>query len=83
LPSLKKCFLILLVVTLASCRSGKIPCPDIGGSNKLAFLNKLTGAGNGSGAAMGERVTYDKNGLLKKKKYKYLRNKPRRKKYKN
>jgi len=84
LLQVKKCFLILFVVglTLAGCRSGKIPCPTFGSGKKLAFLSKATGTGNANEAPLGQRVTYDKNGLLKKNKYKYLRNKPKRKKYK-
>jgi hypothetical protein len=31
---------------------------------------------------LGQNVDFGKNGLIKKKKYKYLRNKPNRKKYK-
>lgn len=74
--------LLVLGLGLGGCRSGKIPCPKFGSGKKLAFLNKPGGVGSANQAPMGEKVTYDKKGLLKKNKYKYLRNKPKRKKYK-
>ena len=69
----------LLMLLASGCRSGKIPCPDIGTKKKLFSF------GNGSGtkeAPLGQNVDFSKNGLIKKKNYKYLRNKPKRKKYK-
>jgi len=83
LKAVRSLFLIFCVVnlTLAGCRNGKIPCPKFGGGKKLALFNRNASAANG--APLGEKVQYGKNGLLKKNKYKYLRNKPKRKKYKN
>jgi len=73
--------LFLLVLILSGCRDGRIPCPDIGTKRKLFAFNKNSGAA-GKEAQLGQDVSYTKNGLVKKKNYKYLRNKPKRKKYK-
>ncbi|PIQ20848.1 MAG: hypothetical protein COW65_12670 [Cytophagales bacterium CG18_big_fil_WC_8_21_14_2_50_42_9] len=72
-------FFLLLIFT--GCRDGRIPCPDIGTKKKL-FAFKRSGGADGKEAPLGQNVEFKKNGLLKKKNYKYLRNKPKRKKYK-
>ena len=74
-------FFILVLVVFSSCKSGKIPCPDFGSKNKFSLFRKKADPSKTREAAMGEKVNYDKNGLLKKKNYKSLRNKPKRIKY--
>ena len=71
--------LFLFVLIFSGCRDGRIPCPDLGTKKKLFAFNKGSGAKE---APMGQNVDFTKNGLVKKKNYKYLRNKPKRKKYK-
>jgi hypothetical protein len=68
---------------LTGCRNGKIPCPKIGGGKKLSLFKGKSGPATANSAPMGEKVAYRKDGLIKKNNYKYLRNKPKRKKYKN
>lgn len=74
-------FFIIIVVLFTSCKSGKIPCPDIGSKNKFSLFKKKADPAKPKEAAMGGRADFDKNGLLKKKKYKSLRNKSKRTKY--
>jgi hypothetical protein len=76
----------MLVTSLVftGCRNGKIPCPKFGTDKKFGlFKVKSTASARTNEAPLGERVNYGKDGLIKKNKYKYLRNKPKRKKYKN
>jgi hypothetical protein len=84
LRSLKKlpaAALVLALMLFAGCRDGRIPCPDITGK-KFTLFKKKAPVGTKE-APLGQNVDFGKNGLVKKKKnYKYLRNKPNRKKYK-
>jgi hypothetical protein len=73
--------LVLALLLLAGCRDGRIPCPDING-RKFTLFKKKAAPTSAKEAPLGQNVAYGKNGLIKKKKYKYLRNKPNRKKYK-
>lgn len=72
---------VVLLLLLAGCRNGRIPCPDISGK-KIAFFKKSAPMTSAKEAPLGQNVDFNKKGLIKKKKYKYLRNKPNRKKYK-
>lgn len=70
------------MLLLAGCRDGRIPCPDINGK-KFSLFKKKPSPTSAKEAPLGQNVDFGKNGLVKKKKnYKYLRNKPNRKKYK-
>jgi len=73
--------LFFLLLICSGCRDGRIPCPDIGTKKKL-FSFKNSSGSSGKEAPLGQNVDFTKNGLIKKKNYKYLRNKPKRKKYK-
>jgi len=73
--------LFFLLLICSGCRDGRIPCPDIGTKKKLFTFKKSSGAAT-TEAPLGQNVDFNKNGLVKKKNYKYLRNKPKRKKYK-
>lgn len=81
----KSCFCLTLVASLmlAGCRNGKIPCPTFGTGKKFGLLNGFSASAKAANGPLGESVDYGKDGLIKKNKYKYLRNKPKRKKYKN
>ncbi|GEO06206.1 hypothetical protein AAE02nite_38700 [Adhaeribacter aerolatus] len=70
-------------LALTSCRNGKIPCPKFGTDKNFGLFKVKSAATKPGEAPLGERVAYGKDGLLKKNKYKYLRNKPKRKKYRN
>jgi hypothetical protein len=83
LPMRKLSFLVVFVLLLlAGCRDGRIPCPDLSGKKKLSLFKKKAAPTQAKEMPLGQNVSYGKNGLIKKKKYKYLRNKPNRKKYK-
>lgn len=71
-----------LLLLLGGCRDGRIPCPDLGGKMKLSLFKKKAAPTQAREMPLGQQVAFKKNGLIKKKKYKYLRNKPNRKKYK-
>ncbi|MDB5261762.1 MAG: hypothetical protein JWQ14_1043 [Adhaeribacter sp.] len=76
----------MMVVTgllLSGCRNGKIPCPKFGTDKKFGLFKVKSITTRSNEAPLGESVNYGKDGLIKKNKYKYLRNKPKRKKYKN
>lgn len=73
--------LVVALLLMAGCRDGRIPCPDINGK-KFSLFKKKAGSASAKEAPLGQNVDYGKNGLIKKKNYKYLRNKPNRKKYK-
>lgn len=85
LKAVKYLILVILVanLALAGCRNGKIPCPKFGTDKKFGLFKVKSGASNSGQGPLGERVDYGKDGLIKKNKYKYLRNKPKRKKYRN
>lgn len=73
---------LAVMLLLAGCRDGRIPCPDINGK-KISLFKKKAAPTSAKEAPLGQNVDFGKNGLVKKKKnYKYLRNKPNRKKYK-
>jgi hypothetical protein len=72
--------LVVILLLLAGCRDGRIPCPDIGGKKKLSLFKKKAPT-QAKEMPLGQNVDFGKNGLIKKKNYKYLRNKPNRKKY--
>jgi hypothetical protein len=72
--------LVVFLLLAAGCRDGRIPCPDIGGKKKLSLFKKKAPA-QAREMPLGQNVDFGKNGLVKKKNYKYLRNKPNRKKY--
>ncbi|MGV3586048.1 MAG: hypothetical protein ACO1OF_03510 [Adhaeribacter sp.] len=85
MKAVRSSFLVLLAASLllASCRNGKIPCPKFGTDKKFGLFKTKSVSGKSSDGPLGERVDYGKDGLIKKNKYKYLRNKPKRKKYRN
>lgn len=75
------CFsLIAVSVLLIGCNSGKIPCPKIGGKQKFALFRKKADPTipNQEGFGQSKLTAYDKNGLMKKKNYKNLKQKPKR-----
>lgn len=74
--------LLVVMLLLAGCRDGRIPCPDLGSKKKLSLFKKKSAPTQTKEMPLGQNVDFGKNGLLKKKNYKYLRNKPNRKKYK-
>lgn len=80
--SLPALLVLAAMLLLAGCRDGRIPCPDINGK-KFSLFKKKPAPTSAKEAPLGQNVEFGKNGLLKKKNYKYLRNKPNRKKYKN
>jgi hypothetical protein len=83
IPVRKLSFLaVVMLLLLAGCRDGRIPCPDLSGKKKLSLFKKKAAPAQAKEMPLGQHVSYGKNGLIKKKKYKYLRNKPNRKKYK-
>jgi hypothetical protein len=82
LSKLPATLVVVLLLLLAGCRDGKIPCPDLGGKKKLSLFKKKSAPTQAKEMPLGQNVAFGKNGLIKKKKYKYLRNKPNRKKYK-
>ncbi|PSR54396.1 hypothetical protein AHMF7605_13195 [Adhaeribacter arboris] len=64
----------------SGCHSSKIPCPEIGGGHKFSIFRKKADADNPGQEGFGQSklVGYDKNGLMKKKSYKSLKQKPKR-----
>jgi hypothetical protein len=72
--------LLVVMLLLAGCRDGRIPCPDIGGKRAFSLFKKKAPT-QAKEMPLGQDVAFRKNGLIKKKNYKYLRNKPNRKKY--
>jgi hypothetical protein len=68
-------------LVLTGCRNGKIPCPKFGTDKKFGLFKVKSTTTRSNEAPLGEKVSYGKDGLIKKNKYKYLRNKPKRKKY--
>jgi hypothetical protein len=72
--------IIFCLVILPGCNSGKIPCPKIGNKRGLAFFKKKADPTipNQEGFGQSKSVGYDKNGLMKKKKYNNLKHKPKR-----
>ncbi|QNF31728.1 hypothetical protein HUW51_02950 [Adhaeribacter swui] len=72
--------LLIYLVLLTSCNSGKIPCPKIGNKRGLAFFKKKADPTipNQEGFGQSKPTSYDKNGLMKKKSYKSLKQKPKR-----
>ena len=85
MKAVRSLFLMMLVagLMLSGCRNGKIPCPKFGTNKSFGLFKIKSAAARTNEAPLGERVNYGKDGLIKKNKYKYLRNKPKRKKYKN
>ncbi|WP_026463398.1 hypothetical protein [Adhaeribacter aquaticus] len=82
-----KNFLVLLVIvaSLAGCQNGKIPCPSFGKSKLFSAFRgkKKPGMGGAKEAPSGQNVTYTKNGLIKTKNYKRLKqDRHKQKKYK-
>ena len=75
--------MLVMSLLLAGCRNGKIPCPKFGTDKKFGLFKIKSASAKPTEAPLGERVNYGKDGLIKKNKYKYLRNKPKRKKYRN
>ncbi|QMU30202.1 hypothetical protein [Adhaeribacter radiodurans] len=67
-------------VILSGCNSGKIPCPEPGGGRKFTIFRKKADTANPGQEGFGQSklVGYDKNGLMKKKSYKGLKQKPKR-----
>ena len=84
MKAVKNLFLMVLVaaLVLTGCRNGKIPCPKFGTDKKFGLFKVKSTSARSNEAPLGESVNYGKDGLIKKNKYKYLRNKPKRKKYK-
>lgn len=72
--------ILISCVLLASCNSGKIPCPKIGNKRGLALFKKKADptVPNQEGFGQSKPVGYNKNGLMKKKSYKNLKQKPKR-----
>ena len=72
--------IIICSVILLGCNSGKIPCPKIGNKKGLAFFKKKADPTIPNQERFGQSkpMGYDKNGLMKKKSYKSLKQKPKR-----
>ncbi len=73
-------FLILSSTLLCSCNSGKIPCPKVENKQKVALFRKKADPTipNQEGFGQSKPTEYNKNGLMKKKSYKNLKQKPKR-----
>ena len=65
---------LLALFLLTGCNSGKIPCPKPVGDSASIFASKKTDE-PGILPMTKKPVERNKNGLLKKKKYNYLKNK--------
>lgn len=65
---------LLALFLLSGCNSGRIPCPKpVGGSANIFSLKKDDGTGI---LPMTKKpVERDKNGLIKKKKFKHIKHK--------
>ncbi|WP_147275705.1 hypothetical protein [Adhaeribacter pallidiroseus] len=72
--------IIICSIILTGCNRSKIPCPKIGNKRGLAIFKKKADPTipNQEGFGQSKPVGYDKNGLMKKKSYKNLKQKPKR-----
>jgi hypothetical protein len=67
---------LLMTLFLISCHSGKIPCPKTAGESTGLFAFKGKGSRESGVVASGKQSNkLDKNGLLKRKKYKHIKRK--------